>query len=105
MKRNDDAIRFMESGMTPEEIREGREAARREILKIRLAELRALAGKNQDELPSFTQTAVCKLEKRADIKLSTLATYLNDLGFSLEIIAHPREKKPGVPDTVAVMTT
>lgn len=61
-----------------------------------LRELRALAGQTQEQVSAktgFKQTNVSRLEKRADMKLSTLRDYVESLGGSLKIIADVAGKK------------
>lgn len=84
------AIEVMESSMKADSIHRARLAAEREILSIRLADLRERQGVKQSELVGFTQTAVSKLEKRKDMKISTLIEYLEDIGMGLEIRVYPK---------------
>lgn len=79
------AVRAMEAMMNDEQVRRARIAAEREILAIRLSELRERQGVKQSDIKAFTQTAVSKLEKRKDMKLSTLIEYLEGIGMGLEI--------------------
>lgn len=44
-------------------------------------------------MKAFTQTAVSKLEKRRDMKLSTLIEYLQGIGMGLEIRVYPKGSK------------
>jgi transcriptional regulator with XRE-family HTH domain len=85
------AIAAMEKSMKRESVHRANLAADQEILSIRLAELRSKQGVKQSEMGSFTQTAVSKLEKRKDMKLSTLIEYLEDIGMGLEIRVFPKE--------------
>ena len=91
-----EALKMMKSKMTPESIRKAYMKAEQEILTIRLAQLREEQNKKQSEMNSFTQSSVSKIEKRKDIKISTLIDYLDSLGMGLEIITYPRvaAKKP-----------
>ena len=66
------AVKAMEASMTQEQITRARNNAEREILAIRLADLRERRGIRQTDLTSFSQTAVSKLERRKDMKISTL---------------------------------
>ncbi|MFW6327824.1 MAG: XRE family transcriptional regulator [Bacteroidota bacterium] len=66
--------------------------AEKEILYIRLAEIREKRGFKQEDIHSFSQSSVSKLEKRKDMKISTLIEYLDDLGLALEIKAYPKSK-------------
>jgi hypothetical protein len=55
-----------------------------------LRELRALAGRTQEDVSAgtgFKQTNASRLEKRADMKLSTLRDYVESLCGTLKIVA------------------
>jgi predicted transcriptional regulator len=61
-----------------------------------LRELRALVGRTQEDVSAatgFKQTNVSRLEKRADMKLSTLRDYVESLGGTLKIVADVAGKK------------
>ena len=79
--------------MSADQARRARGAAEREILRIRLGELRARQGVKQSEMQAFTQTAVSKLEKRRDMKLSTLIAHLQGIGMGLEIRVYRKGAK------------
>lgn len=66
------------------------ENAANEIFMIRLAELRRRRGIKQDEIKSFSQSSISKLESRKDMKLSTLIEYLSELGMGIEIKTYPK---------------
>ena len=85
-----DAIKMMESKMTPESVARSRMMAEQEILTIKLGQLREKLGVKQDEFDSFSQTSISRLEKRKDIRISTLIEYLNNLGMGLEIRTFPK---------------
>jgi len=87
------AIKAMEGMMTEEQIRRARATAEREILAIRLAELRERRGIKQAEVTTFSQTAISKLEKRKDMKISTLVEYLEGIGMGLELRVYPKDSK------------
>ena len=87
-----DAIKMMESKMTPESVARSRMMAEQEILTIRLGQLREKLGIKQDEFDNFSQTSISRLEKRKDIRISTLIEYLNNLGMGLEIKTFPKKK-------------
>jgi hypothetical protein len=82
------AIRAMEKTMSPEQVQKARVAADREVLSIELSKLRESQGIKQSEFSSFTQTAISKLEKRRDMKLSTLIEYLSQIGMGIEILVY-----------------
>ena len=88
-----DAIKMMEEKMSAEAIKKARLKAEQEILSIRLAELREEKNILQSEMKNFSQSSVCKIEKRKDIKISTLIDYLDSLGMGLEIITYPKTAK------------
>ena len=85
-----DAIKMMESKMKPESVERSRLMAEQEILAIRLGQLREKLGVKQDEFKNFSQTSISRLEKRKDIRISTLIEYLNNLGMGLEITAYQK---------------
>ncbi|WP_353646270.1 helix-turn-helix transcriptional regulator [Mesorhizobium sp. WSM2239] len=61
-----------------------------------LRELRALAGRTQAEVSErtgFKQNNVSRLERRTDMKLSTLREYVESLGGTLKIVADLAGKK------------
>lgn len=61
-----------------------------------LRELRSLAGRTQEDVSArtgFKQTNVSRLERRADMKLSTLREYVESLGGTLKIVADVAGKK------------
>ena len=87
------AVKAMESVMTKEQIRRARSVAEREILSIRLAELRQRRGVKQSAIPVFSQTAISKLERRKDMKLSTLIDYVEGIGMGLEIRVYSKDAK------------
>ena len=86
-----DAIKMMESKMSPEAVAHSRMMAEQEILTIRLAQLREKLGVKQNEFDNFSQTSISRLEKRKDIRISTLIEYLNSLGMGLEIKTFPKD--------------
>ena len=63
------------------------ELANKKILKIRLAQLREIAGKKQSDISGFSQASISKIESRNDMKVSTLIDYVHALGMEIEIKA------------------
>ncbi|MCD1653565.1 helix-turn-helix domain-containing protein [Treponema zuelzerae] len=98
METAKNAVKSMESSMTADQIKRARNEAEREILSIRLSELRERRGIKQSEMGSFSQTAVSKLERRKDMKLSTLIEYLDGIGMGLELRVYPKETN-GISET------
>ena len=83
-------ISELDAKTSPEVLAKARKLYDQESLNIKLRALRGKYSVKQGELPGFTQTAVSKLERRKDIKVSTLIDYLESLGFGLEITALPK---------------
>ena len=82
----------LETELNPEVLTKARKLYEQESLNMKLKALRGKYGIKQENLSSFSQTAVSKLERRKDIKISTLVDYLENIGMGLEITALPKEK-------------
>jgi len=95
-----DAIKMMESKMTPESAARSHIMAEQEILTIKLAQLREKLGVKQDEFNNFSQTSISRLEKRKDIRISTLIEYLNNLGMGLEIKTFPKKNVKKIKEEI-----
>lgn len=68
-----------------------------------LRELRILAGQTQEDVSAksgIKQTNVSRLERRADMKLSTLREYVESLGGTLKIVADVAGKKVDLSNIV-----
>ena len=94
------AIKMMESKMKPESVERSRIIAEQEILAIRLGQLREKLGVRQDEFNNFSQTSISRLERRKDIRISTLIEYLNNLGMGLEIKTFPKKKMKEINEEI-----
>jgi predicted XRE-type DNA-binding protein len=94
------AIEAMESMMSPEAVQRARIKAEQEILAIKLGQLREKRGLKQNEINNFSQTSVSRLEKRRDIKISTLVEYLSSLGMGVEIRTYPKDKNVKIKEEV-----
>lgn len=73
-----------------------REEAQAELLEMDLRGLRELLGKTQEELADAlerSQSQVSETERREDVLLSTLRSYVRALGGELEIIANFGDKR------------
>ncbi len=92
MKKIFHPISELDAKMKPEVLKRAKKIAERELLKIKLSELRSAQGLKQSDVPNFTQTAVSKIENRKDIRVSTLIDYLESLGMGLEITAIPKNQ-------------
>ena len=82
----------LEAKTSPEVLAKARKLYEQDSLNIKLKALRGKYGIKQEDLANFSQTAVSKLERRKDIKISTLIDYLESLGMGLEIAALPNGK-------------
>jgi len=81
---------MMESNMSEESVRRAHIKAERDNMSIRLVQLREEQNVKQSEMPHFTQSSISKIEKRKDMKISTLIDYLDSLGMGVEIITYPK---------------
>ena len=63
-----DAIKMMESNMSPEAVRRTHIKAEQDIMTIRLAQLREEYNVKQSEMTNFTQSSVSKIEKKERYK-------------------------------------
>jgi transcriptional regulator with XRE-family HTH domain len=77
------AMEAMGAMMAPESVERARIRADREILSIKLAQLREKCGVKQGDMGFFSQTSVSKIENRKDLKVSTLLEYLYGLGMGV----------------------
>lgn len=99
------AIAAMESMMTPESIARSNEIYERELLILKLSELREQYKVKQTDIKGFSQPAISRIEGRTDIKLSTLIKYLTQMDLEMEIKVRPRHPKKGVPSEVMLIHT
>ena len=91
--------------MLPEKmVVEAKKEAQKEILRIRLSEIRRKRGVRQKNLKRFSQSGVSKLEARKDMKISTLIDYLDEIGMDLEIKAIPKEAHSEADEIILVRT-
>jgi hypothetical protein len=99
-KKLRNAIEAMESMMTPESVKRSRKKAEQEIFAIKLGMLRERCGLKQNEIKNFSQTSISRLERRKDIKISTLVDYLNGLDMGLEIRTYPKNRKMKIKEEI-----
>ena len=82
------------SSMLPKaQVTKAHKEAEQEIFKIRLKELRKKMNIKQEDIGSFSQSSISKLESRKDMKISTLLEYLESIGFGIEIKVYPKNKQ------------
>jgi hypothetical protein len=99
-KKLRNAIEAMDSMMTPESVECSRRKAEQEIFAIKLGQLREKCGLKQNEIEHFSQSSVSRLEKRKDIKISTLIDYLASLDMGLEIKIYSKNKQSKIKDEI-----
>jgi len=84
-------FRQLREAMSPEAQARSREKAMAMIAELPLAELRQARLFSQEQLAAqleVKQPAVAKMEKKADMYISTLRRYVEAMGGRLEIRAH-----------------
>lgn len=94
-------IRKQHSKLTAEQQLEIDRSVGREVLDMRLRELRELAGKTQQEVAGAlekVQAEISQFENRPDHMLSTLREYVRALGGKLEVIARFGDKSVRLRD-------
>ncbi|MCX5810309.1 MAG: XRE family transcriptional regulator [Proteobacteria bacterium] len=89
--KKEDFIDELASMMSPERAERAKSEAEKEIFHIRLSELRKKMGIRQEDIKSFTQSGISKLESRSDMKVSTLIEYLKSIGMGVEIKAYSKK--------------
>jgi len=94
------AIEAMESMMSPESVERSRRKAEQEIFAIKLGMLREKRGLKQNEVRNFSQISVSRLERRKDLKISTLVDYLHGLDMGIEIRTYPKNKKTKMEEEI-----
>lgn len=95
-----DAMAAMESVMSEESIARSNDIYKRELLILKLAELREQFKVKQSDIKGFSQPAISRIEGRTDIKLSTLVKYLSQMGLEMEIKVRPKTPTKGLPSEV-----
>ncbi len=90
-KRKSDFVDELGAMLTPDRVERARKNAEKEIFNIRLSELRKMMKVRQEDITAFTQSGISKLEKRKDMKISTLLEYLDSIGMGIEIKTFPKK--------------
>ncbi|MEW6184978.1 MAG: XRE family transcriptional regulator [Thermodesulfobacteriota bacterium] len=93
INKKGDFIDELTSMISPERSKRAQKEAEKEIFQIRLSEIRKRMGIRQEDIRSFSQSGISKLESRKDMKISTLVDYLNNIGLGLEIKVYPKDHK------------
>lgn len=98
-----DALKSMDSVMSRKSIERSEHKAQKEILQIRLAELRKLQKLTQSQVKGFSQVDISRLENRDDMKLSTLIKYVRGLGADIEIKARLKDVDEGEEEEITLI--
>ncbi len=102
-EKNSDFIDELAAMLPQERVNRAQKEAEKEIFQIRLAELRKRMGIRQEDVKTFSQSSISKLESRKDIKVSTLIEYLGSIGMGVEIKAYPKNKNGKSEDEVVLL--
>lgn len=95
MKKKPNLTNFFEhaeKSLPKERIESAKTEAQKEILKIKLSDLRKQFGIKQIEVEGFSQPAVSRLEARKDMRISTLMDYVHSLGLEIQIKVKEKKK-------------
>ena len=84
-----------EKSLPKERVEEAYREAQKEILKIKLSEIRKQFGIKQTDISGFSQPAISRLEARKDMKVSTLMDYIHSLGLEIQIKVKEKKKIKG----------
>ena len=87
-----DFVDELEALLPVERVRRAKKEAQKEILQLKLAEVRKGMGVRQQDIKAFSQSGISKLESRSDMKISTLVAYMNSIGMEVEIRAYPKRR-------------
>jgi len=99
-KRKVSIISKLEKSLPRERLKRAQTEAKETIFRIRLAQLREMQGRKQDDNSNFSQASISKIENRKDLKLSTLRNYLHSIGMELEITVRPKGARNAKKDVV-----
>lgn len=95
--------KLLASRFTSDEIKEISTDVKKEILMIKLSELRHIMNVTQKEIKGFSQPSVASLEKRKDMKISTLVNYLSEIGMGMEIKVFAKRRRATVPKEMVLL--
>ncbi len=93
INKNHDIINEISSMLPKARVAKSHKEAEQEIFHIRLKELRKKMNIKQEDIESFSQSSISKLESRKDMKISTLLEYLESIGLGIEIKVYPKKKQ------------
>lgn len=82
--------------LSPQQLTEIDREVEQELLEMDLKAIRELVGKTQIDVAAvanMTQSEVSRLERRSDVRLSTLKRYVEALGGEVEVFATFGDKR------------
>ena len=103
INKKEDFVDELTSMIPPERSARAKREAEKEIFQIRLSEIRKKMGIRQEDIRSFSQSGISKLESRKDMKVSTLLDYLKNIGLGIEIKVYPKSIKKKEVEEVTLL--
>ena len=100
-----DFISELEKELPKENFVRAKSQAQKELFLIELRELRKKFGINQEDIKSFSQSGISKLENRKDMKISTLIEYLDNIGLNIEIKVSPKKNRKNNLEEIILLKT
>ena len=105
MRKQGNILKELESIIGSERVKKAEIEAKNDIFNIKLSKLREEMGIKQSQMKNYTQPCISKIEKRKDLKVSTLIDYIDNIGMKLEIKVKPKWKKKNVKDEYLLLET
>lgn len=95
-KRNSDFFNHAKTVMGEKDYSKAIKKGQAKAHELRLKMARELIGLNQTELNGLTQPEVSKIEKRKDLKISTLNKYAKAMGMKVKIslVSEDEDEQP-----------
>jgi hypothetical protein len=94
---------MMEGTMSKEDVKDCNRETARILTMMNLAELRETYKVKQTEIKGFSQPSVSRIERRKDMKLSTLLEYLSSMDLELEMTVRPKHPTKEIPSKVVLL--
>jgi hypothetical protein len=90
-KHNSDFFAHAKKVMGEERFNKAIKKGQERVHELRLKMAREMIGLNQTDLKGLTQPEVSKIEKRKDLKISTLSKYAKSMGMKVKISLVPED--------------
>jgi hypothetical protein len=90
-KHNQDFFAHAKKVMGKERFSKALKKGQEKVNELRLKMAREIIGLNQTDLKGMTQPEVSKIEKRKDLKISTLDKYAKSMGMKVKISLVPED--------------